>query len=180
MRFGIPRQYRPTYDADDTSLCCGLGNCPVREANANLSNVTRRRIDASYHSLVITFKEDSNEREGLDHYVELRRRQPLPQSGKGHGEPDRPRVVEEKGGDGRRTMESNGGGLAGDADTDRPPAQDMTLLLYCTSSAKGDGRINCRQSPVLHASDQLLQDLQFAAAEFCARPNQVRGNRVLR
>ena len=63
-----------THYTDDTSLCGGLGHCPVRETNANLLNVTWGRIDASHHSLVVPFKEDSNEREGLDRDVELSRR----------------------------------------------------------------------------------------------------------
>ena len=57
----------------------------VGQADTNLSDIAWRSINSTHNALIVAFEENADEGEGLDGDVELRRRQPLPESGVPHG-----------------------------------------------------------------------------------------------
>lgn len=75
-----------TYDTDNTTLFCCLGHSSISETDADFCNVSGRGIDASHHTLVVSLKENGDERKCLDGDVELRRRQPFPECFETHSQ----------------------------------------------------------------------------------------------
>lgn len=57
----------------------------IGQADTHLRDISRRGIHAAHDTLVISFEENANEREGLDSEVELSRREPLPEGSVAHG-----------------------------------------------------------------------------------------------